>query len=277
MPKDLSRFSLGGLTAVLIGGGGAIGSALSRGMAEAGASVAVCDLSEEKAEAVAASIRDTGAAARAYQVDALDRDSIEGLRDGVLDDLGRVDILVNLTGGNLPEASTSADRAFFDLPLEAVQRTVALNLFGGAILPCQVFGKLLVESRNGGSIINTASMNALRPLTRIPAYSAAKAAVSNFTQWLAVHLAQEYGPGVRVNAMAPGFFLTDQNRYLMLDGTTGNLTERGESIVAHTPLGRLGDPEDLVGAAVWLASPASEFVTGIVLPIDGGFSAYSGV
>ena len=277
MNVDLSAFSLEGTTAVTIGGGGAIGGALSRGLAAAGARVAVCDLFQEKAEEVAGEIKAAGGSGIAVAINSLDRDSLEKGREQILSDFGKLDILVNLTGGNVAEASTSAERSFFDLPLDALERTVALNLFGGAILPTQVFGRSMAENGTGGSIINTASMNALRPLTRIPAYSCAKAAVANFTQWLSVHLAQEYSPDLRVNAIAPGFFLTDQNRYLLLDRESGELTDRGSTIIAHTPMGRIGLPEDLVGAAVWLASPASRFVTGIVLPIDGGFSAFSGV
>ncbi|MDA0748008.1 MAG: SDR family oxidoreductase [bacterium] len=277
MPTNPSPFSLQNLTAVLIGGGGAIGSALALGMAAAGANTVICDLSLEKAKDTASLVRKKGVQAEALEVNALDRASIESAAESVLRTYGQIDILVNLAGGNLAEASTSPDRSFFDLPLSALERTIALNLFAGAILPAQIFGKHMVKNSEGGSIINTASMNAIRPLTRIPAYSAAKAAVANFTQWLAVHLAQEYSPTLRVNAIAPGFFLTDQNRYLLLERDSGELTERGKTIIAHTPMGRIGEPEDLAGAAVWLASPASKFVTGIVLPIDGGFSAFSGV
>ena len=223
MGLSQSAFSLEGTTAVLVGGAGALGSAIAEGMAGAGAAVALCDLAPERAEAVAEGLRSRGGTAAAYEVDALDPSSIREACRSVLRDFGRIDILVNLAGGNLPEASTSAERRFFDLPLSALERTLALNLFAGAILPTQVFAETMVENPEGGSIINTASMNAIRPLTRIPAYSAAKAAVSNFTQWLAVHLAQEYSPKLRVNAIAPGFFLTDQNRYLLIDEDTGDL------------------------------------------------------
>ena len=277
MENDRHPFSLEGKHAVLIGGGGAIGSAVAIGMSEAGAVVAVCDLSLEKARSTHEHIRSDGGEGTTHEVDALSKTSLLAARNAILENHARVDILVNLAGGNLSEASTSQDQSFFDIPLAAMEKTVAINLFAGAFLPTQVFAEEMVQNESGGSIINTASMNALRPLTRIPAYSAAKAAVSNFTQWLAVHIAQEYTPKLRVNAIAPGFFLTDQNRYLLLDPSTNALTGRGETIVSHTPMGRLGDPKDLSGAAVWLASPASEFVTGVVLPIDGGFSAFSGV
>ena len=173
-------------------------------------------------------------------------------------------------------ATTSEGLDFFDLPCDGLVKVVGLNLFGGAIFPSQVFGKIMVKNKNGGSIINISSMNAIRPLTRIPGYSAAKAAVSNFTQWLAVHFAREYNEKIRVNAIAPGFFLTAQNRYLLL-GRNRMLTPRGKAIIAHTPMGRFGRPEELTGACIWLACDASRFVTGTIIPIDGGFNAFSGV
>jgi NAD(P)-dependent dehydrogenase (short-subunit alcohol dehydrogenase family) len=184
-------------------------------------------------------------------------------------------MLINAAGGNHPSATTSADLSFFDLSEEALRFVVDLNLLG-TILPCQVFGRAMVE-RDEGVIVNISSMNAIRPLTRIPAYSSAKAAVSNFTQWLAVHMAQEYSPSIRVNAVAPGFFLTEQNRFLLTNEQNGEFTARGRTIVEHTPMGRIGTAEDLLGTLVWLLSPASAFVTGIVVPVDGGFSAFSGV
>ncbi len=274
---DLAAFSLEGRTAVLIGGAGAIGSAVASGLGRAGATLVIADVAQAKADGAAGRLNEDGLPAKGEWVDALDRDSIESLRDRVLTEYASVDILVNLAGGNLPEASTSADRRFFDLPLDAFERAVAINLFAGAILPTQVFAEAMVEQVDGAAIVNTASMNAIRPLTRIPAYSASKAAVANFTQWLAVHIAQEYTPAVRVNAVAPGFFVTDQNRYLLYDRETGGLTPRGQQVIDHTPMGRMGDPMDVAGPVCFLVSPASAFVTGVVLPVDGGFSAYAGV
>ena len=274
---DFTSFSLEGKTAVLIGGGGAIGMAVARGLGKVGAHVVVCDVTQEKADLGVGSLEDAGLSASGQVVDALSKDSLAACRDRVLDAHDTVDILVNLVGGNLPEASTTEGRTFFDLPIDAFEKAVAINLFGGAILPTQVFLKQMVENPDGGAVINTASMNAIRPLTHIPAYSASKAAVANFTQWLAVHVAQEYTPKVRVNAVAPGFFVTDQNRYLLYDRETGGLTERGQTVIDHTPMGRMGDPDDVAGAVCWLASPAAAFVTGIVVPVDGGFSAFSGV
>ena len=197
------------------------------------------------------------------------------IRD-ILIDFGKVDVLVNAAGGNLKEATTSAELTFFELEISSLQKVINLNLFGGAILPAQIFGKAMIGNKEGGSIINISSMNAFRPLTRIPGYSAAKAAVNNFTQWLAVHFAQEYNKKLRVNAIAPGFFHTRQNHYLLFD-EDNNLSQRGKMIIANTPMGEFGKPEDLVGACIWLASDASRFVSGIVIPIDGGFNAYCGV
>ncbi|UCF35902.1 MAG: SDR family oxidoreductase, partial [Acidobacteriota bacterium] len=193
----------------------------------------------------------------------------------VIEAFGQIDILVNGAGGNSPKATTSPERSFFDLPADALEFVFDLNILG-TIIPSQVVARHMAE-RNSGIILNISSMNAFTPLTRIPAYSAAKAGVSNFTQWLAVHMAQEYSTKIRVNAIAPGFFLTDQNRFLLTDKETGEWTARGQAILDHTPLGRFGKPEDLIGAVHWLLSPASEFVTGVVLPIDGGFQAFSGV
>lgn len=273
----LEAFSLKGKVAVVTAGGGVLCSAIAKGLAAAGARVAVADLRGDMARGVADAIVAAGGIAKSYEMDAFQRRSIETCCESVLADFGPVDILVNGVGGNMKGATTSAEQSFFDLPAEAVQKVVDLNLVAGAIVPSQVFGQRMKDRVNGASIINISSMNAFRPLTRIPGYSAAKAAVSNFTQWLAVHLAQEYNPKLRVNAIAPGFFLTDQNRFLVTDEKTGELTARGKTIVAHTPMGEFGKPEDLIGVAVWLASDASRFVTGVVIPIDGGFSAFSGV
>jgi len=206
----------------------------------------------------------------------MDIEKIKSCRDEVIRDFGRVDILLNAAGGNTKGATTSEELKFFDLPLSALEKVVGLNLFGGALLPSQIFGKDMIKNIEGGSIINISSMSAFRPLTKVPGYSAAKAAVSNFTQWLAVHFTQEYNKKLRVNALAPGFFLTTQNRYL-LTTEKGDLTPRGQLVITHTPMGNFGDPEDLIGACIWLASDASKFVTGIIVPVDGGFSAFSGV
>jgi NAD(P)-dependent dehydrogenase (short-subunit alcohol dehydrogenase family) len=268
----LEQFRLTDKHALLTGGGGVLGAAFARALAQAGATVHITDLNGDAAARVANELCNEGLSADAHALNALDRDALA--RATV--DLPTIDILVNAAGGNAAAATTGPDQSFFDLPLPAFEKVIALNLFGGALLPSQVFGRQMAE-HGGGVIINVSSMNAVRPLTRIPGYSAAKAAVSNFTQWLATHLAQEYNPHIRVNAVAPGFFLTEQNRYLLVNEATGAWTPRGKQILAHTPAGRFGAPEDLAGALVWLCSDAAAFVTGVVLPIDGGFSAYSGV
>jgi NAD(P)-dependent dehydrogenase (short-subunit alcohol dehydrogenase family) len=268
-------FDLSGKTAIVTGGAGVLCALMCRALSAAGAKVAVLDMNADGAKALAAEIRSSGAEAVAVACNVLDRASIETAAQTVLAEYGRVDILVNGAGGNKPQATTSLEQKFFDLPPDALRWVFDLNLMG-TILPSQVFGKLMAD-QGSGVILNISSMNALRPLTRIAAYSAAKAGVSNFTQWLAVHMAQEYSPDIRVNAIAPGFFLTEQNRFLLTDKETGALTSRGNTILAHTPMNRFGAPEDLLGALLWLVSPASAFVTGIIVPVDGGFSAFSGV
>lgn len=270
-------FSLKGKTAVVTGGGGVLGTEIACGLAEAGASVAIGDLLPDMADRCARRILASGGTAKGYTMDVFNADTIRQCCTDIVDDFGGIDILVNAVGGNMKGATTTAEQSFFQIPPEALSKVMDLNLLGGVIVPSQIFVPSMLKNENGGVIINISSMNALRPLTRIPGYSAAKAAVSNFTQWLAVHLAQEYQPLIRVNAIAPGFFLTEQNRYLMTEKDTGDLTARGRTVLNHTPMGRFGNPEDLIGATVWLASDASRFVTGIVLPIDGGFSAFSGV
>jgi NAD(P)-dependent dehydrogenase (short-subunit alcohol dehydrogenase family) len=270
-----SLFGLEGQVAVLTGGGGVLCGTLSRALGKAGVKVAVLDIVLEAAQAVADDIVVGGGQAIAVQCDVLDKTSIEAARDAVLEAYGRVDILINGAGGNNSRATTTPELSFFDLPADGVQWVFNLNIIG-TFLPSQVFGRVIAE-QGKGSIINISSENAIRPLTRIPAYSAAKAAVSNFTQWLAVHMSQNYSAKIRVNALAPGFFLTTQNRYLLMDEQTGKWTARGQQVIDHTPQGRFGDPEELVGVVFWLLSPSARFVHGIVVPIDGGFSAYSGV
>jgi len=268
-------FDLKGKVVAATGGGGVLVGEMSRGLARVGARVAVLDISRDAAQSVVDEIVAAGGQAIAVQTDVVDKPSVEAALATILDRFGRVDVLINGAGGNRPQATTSPELPFFNLPQEAVRWVFDLN-FMGTLIPSQVFGRVMAE-QGEGVILNISSMNAFRPLTRIPAYSAAKAAVSNFTQWLAVHMAQEYSPRIRVNAIAPGFFLTHQNRFLLMDEETGELTPRGRAIVDHTPMGRFGDPADLLGTVLWLLSPASAFVTGIVVPVDGGFSAFSGV
>lgn len=271
----IKPYNFSGQAVVITGGAGVLCSAMSRTLGAAGAKIAALDLMGEAADDLAAEIRADGGEAIGLACDVLDKANIESAAQKVMEAFGRVDILINGAGGNKPQATTSAEQPFFDLPVDAMRMVFDLNLLG-VILPSQVFGKIMAQ-RGRGVILNITSMNAFRPLTRIPAYSAAKAGVSNFTQWLAVHLAQEYSTEIRVNAIAPGFFLTEQNRFLLTDKESGELTQRGNSIIQHTPMARFGTTEDLLGTVLWLLSPASAFVSGIVVPVDGGFSAYSGV
>ena len=274
----MSMFDIKGKNAVILGGGGILGTSMAEGLASEGANIAICDLKVETAVNIAARLGETyKVKAKGYAMNAMEYESLRKACSDVKSDFGSIDILVNAVGGNMKDATTSDTVSYFDLPKEALEKVVNLNLMAGAMLPCQVFGREMAESAAGGSIINISSMNYYRPLTRTPGYSAAKAAVSNFTQWLSVYLAQDYGDKVRVNAIAPGFFLTDQNRYLLTSPETGELTKRGRLIIDHTPMGRYGDPTDLIGTLIWLASDASKFVTGITVPVDGGFSAFSGV
>lgn len=273
---DLAElFNVRGLTAVVTGGSGHLGRAMVHSLARAGVRVAVVSRHAERSEMVAQEIQASGGQALGIACDVLDLAALERTLEQVTSTFGPIDILVNAAGGNHPQATTTANQTFFDLDMQAVNSVFALN-YAGTFQCCQVFGRDMAQ-RGRGCIVNIASMNALRPLTRIPAYSAAKAAVANFTQWLAVYMAQEYTPRIRVNAIAPGFFLTEQNRFLLTDAQSGDLTARGQAIIQHTPAGRFGEPGDLQGTLLWLVSPASAFVTGIVVPVDGGFSAFSGV
>jgi NAD(P)-dependent dehydrogenase (short-subunit alcohol dehydrogenase family) len=268
-------FDLSGQVAVVTGGGGVLCSTLSDALAHCGARVAVLDINLSAAETVAHKIQEQGGEALPVQVDVLDKGALLDAAQRVVEVFGRVDILLNGAGGNKREATTSETLSFFDLSPEAIRWVLDLN-FVGTLLPSQVFGRHMVD-QGSGCIINISSMAAFRPLTRTVAYSPAKAAVSNFTQWLAVHICHNCSHNIRVNAIAPGFFLTEQNRFLLTDQESGELTPRGEQILAHTPMNRFGDPQDLIGAVLWLLSEGASFVHGAVIPIDGGFSAYSGV
>ena len=270
-------FDVKGLNILVTGGAGVLCREMASALVDAGANVAIMDLNLQAASAAIETFPRHAEAGRAIpvQCNVLQADSIQRAVDEALAQLGSIDGLINGAGGNKPDASTNADRSFFALSPDALRWVFELNLMG-TILPSQIVGKHMAE-RKQGTILNISSMNSFRPLTRIPAYSAAKAGVSNFTQWLATHMAQEYSAAIRVNAVAPGFFLTEQNRFLMTEKETGELTPRGKQVLAHTPMARFGTPADLVGTTMWLMSPASSFVTGIVVPVDGGFSAYSGV
>lgn len=268
-------YNFHGKTALITGGNGILGGEIACGLVGLGASVVILDRIADIQQEYQSSMDDGPGDYLVIPGNVLDRDSLLATRQKVIESFGKIDMLINAVGGNHPRATTDAERTFFELPEDALRFTCDLNLLG-TVMPCQVFAEQMVK-QDAGVILNISSMNAFRPLTRIPAYSAAKAAVSNFTQWLAVHMAQEYSPKIRVNAIAPGFFITRQNRFLLLDEAGENLTNRGETIMEHTPMGRFGIPEDLLGTVFWLLSPASQFVTGIVVPVDGGFSAFSGV
>jgi NAD(P)-dependent dehydrogenase (short-subunit alcohol dehydrogenase family) len=270
-------FDFSDKVAVVIGGSGVLCGALARALGKQGAAVVVVGHSNlDRAQAVADDIAAGGGRAIAAKADVLDVASLEALARLAVEAYGRVDILINGAGGAKPEATTSERLPFARLPEDAVRWVFDLN-FLGTFLACQVFSTIMVE-QGSGTILNISSMGAVWPLTRSVAYSAAKASVDNFTRWLAVHVSQEYPEAhIRVNAIAPGFFLTEQNRFLLLQEGTGELTARGGRIVDHTPMGRFGNPEDLIGTTLWLLSDGAAFVHGIVVPVDGGFSAYGGV
>jgi len=264
-----------GQTVVITGGAGILGGEIACALVGCNANVAILDREPSLANRLIERLQSPVGRAIVVYGDVLDVNTLRQAAETIEKEFGKLDGLINAAGGNKPQATTSPDLSFFDLPIDALRWVFDLNIVG-TMLPAQVFGRRMAQ-RGSGVILNISSMNAFRPLTRIPAYSAAKAGVSNFTEWLAVHMAQEYSPRIRVNAIAPGFFLTTQNEFLLTEKETGKLTPRGEAIIAHTPMARFGCPEDLLGAVLWLLSPASAFVTGIVVPIDGGFSAYSGV
>jgi NAD(P)-dependent dehydrogenase (short-subunit alcohol dehydrogenase family) len=277
MKRDelLKFYDFSSRTVVITGGAGVLCSEMATTLTWLGANVVILDHLSELPEHILAAIDGAPGKLTLVHSNVLDKQVLVESAKEIRARFGAVDTLINGAGGNKPAATTSLENTFFDLPKEMLGFVFDLNIMG-TILPCQVFGREMAANKNG-VILNISSMNAFRPLTRIPAYSAAKAGVSNFTQWLAVHMAQEYSPEIRVNAIAPGFFLSEQNRFLMIDKDTGDFTPRGRTILGHTPMNRFGKPQDLLGTVLWLLSPASAFVTGIVVPIDGGFSAFSGV
>jgi NAD(P)-dependent dehydrogenase (short-subunit alcohol dehydrogenase family) len=264
-----------GRTIAITGGAGILGGEMACALVGCGANVAILDRDPSLADRLMDRLGCGPGCAIVVYADVLKPDTLAEAEEAIHKEFGPVDTLINGAGGNKKEATTSTDMSFFDLPADAARWVFDLN-FLGTLIPTQIFSRPMAK-RGEGHILNVSSMSAFSPLTRVPAYSAAKAAISNFTQWLAVHMAQEYSPNIRVNALAPGFFLTEQNRFLLTDEATGELTQRGQTIIDHTPMGRFGDPEDLIGTMMWLLSPASSFVTGIVVPVDGGFSAFSGV
>jgi len=282
--KKISFDDLNGKVCVITGGAGVIGVSIIKALASVGTKVAIVDINEELAKKVAAELAEEfNAEIIGVKANVLDKESLESAKAVINEKFGPIDLLINGAGGNSPQATTQVeqieesdlsnlDKTFYGLQMEGFDKVFALN-FKGTVLPSMVFTRDMLEKKSG-VVLNISSMNSYHPLTKIPAYSAAKASVNNFTEWLAVHLAKV---GIRVNAVAPGFFITNQNRFLVLDEKTGDYSARGNKIVTNTPMGKFGDPDDLQGAALYLLSDLSSFVTGIVIPVDGGFNAYSGV
>ena len=270
MPKD----GLTGRVAVVTGGAGVLGSAMALGLAKAGVKVAVLSRTATKVAAAVQSIESAGGEAMPLVADVLDREQLLAAKDQLLGKWGRIDILVNAAGGNMKGATIMPSQSFFDLSVSDFQKVTDLNL-KGTVIPSLVFGEAM--AKNGkGSIVNISSMAAQRVITRVVGYSASKAAIDNFTRWMSVELALKFGEGLRVNAIAPGFFIGEQNRRLLLN-EDNTLTQRGQMIIDHTPMKRFGEPEELCGTLNWLCSDGAKFVTGIVVPVDGGFSAFSGI
>ena len=269
-----SLFNLDGKVAVITGGGGVLASEIGGGLSKAGVKIVFLDINAEAAEAAARRIREQGGIASGMKTNVLDIDALKKNRDEILAEYGRVDILLNAAGGNMPGATIPPEKTVFDLDIKDMDKVTALN-FNGTVLPSMVFGEVMANQKSG-NIINFSSMAAFQSITRVVGYSAAKAAVSNFTAWMAMELAMKFGGTIRVNAIAPGFFIGNQNRALLLNAD-GSLTRRGQQVVDKTPMGRFGEAHELVGAILFLVSDAASFVTGIVLPIDGGFSTFSGV
>jgi len=269
-----SLFSLENKVAIVTGGSGVLGTAMARGLLNAGAKVILLARNEDKLKKEVDLLDKSGKNVLAFRCNVLDEDDLVSIHTKVLEKFNRIDILINAAGGNIPGATIGVNQNIFDLKIEEFKKVTDLNLSGTA-LPTLIFGKTMADKKSG-SIINISSMAAVRVITRVVGYSAAKAAVDNFTRWMAVELAQKFGSGVRVNAIAPGFLLTEQNRTL-LTNEDGSLTDRGKTIINITPFKRFGNPDELIGGILYLASDASKFVTGTVIPIDGGFSAFSGV
>lgn len=282
--QALSFNDLKGKVCVITGGAGVLGTAMVKAIASVGTQIAIADINKEVAEKVAAEIaEESGAKVIGVKANVLDKSSLETAKAEINAKLGPIDILINGAGGNSPQATTKVETmtednmdkledTFYGLEMEGFDKVFALN-FKGTLLPTMVFTRDMLDNKKG-VVLNVSSMNSYKPLTKIPAYSAAKASINNFTEWLSVHLAKV---GIRVNAVAPGFFITHQNRFLVMDEKTGNFSPRGQKIVDNTPMGKFGEPEDLQGATLFLISDVSNFITGIVIPVDGGYSAFGGV
>src|SRR5512139_1527366 len=271
----MAMYDFTGKTFAVTGGAGALGSDVVVALAGCGANVMILDLKLGGVPAIKERLGERASQVDAVEVNVMNRDSLVAAGEAINKRFGTLYGLVNAAGGNNPRATVNPTMSYFDIPEDALRFVLDLNILG-TMMPCQILAKHMVETGEG-VILNYSSMNAYRPLTNIAAYSASKAAITNFTAWLAVHMAQNYSGKIRVNAIAPGFFLGEQNRFLLIDKETGEWTPRGKKILDHTPMAKLGVPEDLVGCVLWLLSPAASFVTGITVPVDGGFSAYAGV
>ncbi|MCS7004882.1 MAG: SDR family oxidoreductase [Cytophagales bacterium] len=267
-------FALEGKTAIITGGTGVLGGEMAKALARCGVKVAVLGRNQENADRIVKEIREEGGEAIPLLANVVQKDSLEKARDTFFKSYKKLDILVNAAGGNMPGATITPEQTFFDLELQDFRKVMDLNLIG-TVLPTQILASAMATQRSG-VIINISSMAAQRALTRVVGYSASKAAIDNFTKWLAVEMAKKFGEGIRVNAIAPGFFIGEQNKSLLLN-SDGTYTERGKTIIQHTPMGRFGEPSELIGTLIWLCSDASRFVTGTVIAVDGGFSAFSGV
>jgi NAD(P)-dependent dehydrogenase (short-subunit alcohol dehydrogenase family) len=269
-----NMFSLEGQVAVVSGAGGVLGGNISKSLVQAGVKVAVLDIRQEPLDARVAELKEMGGEVAGYIGNVLDKTNLENVRDEILANWGRIDILINTAGGNLPGATLEPDQTVFDMKMEDFQKVTDLNL-NGSVLPCIVFGKAMAD-QGKGSIINISSMATYSAITRVPGYSVAKSGMNIFTQWMAAEMALKFGEGIRVNAVAPGFFIGDQNRKILLNDD-GSYTERSEKVINRTPMRRFGNIDELNGAVQFLCSDAASFITGVILPVDGGFSSFSGV
>ncbi|MFV0537477.1 MAG: SDR family oxidoreductase [Dysgonomonas sp.] len=268
------QFSIEGKVAIITGAGGVLGGSIAKSFIQAGVKVVALDIRQEQLDIRIKELTAEGGEAIGIVGNVLDINSLEEVSKQVVAKWGRIDILLNIAGGNTPKGTLAPDQSFFDMPVTEWEKVTNLNM-NGTVYPSMVFGKVMAEQKSG-CIINVSSMAAYSAITRVPGYSAAKTAVSNFTQWLATEMALKYGDGIRVNAIAPGFFIGDQNRAVLIN-PDGSLTDRSKKVLAKTPMGRFGDITELNGAVQFLCSNAACFITGVVLPIDGGFSAFSGV
>lgn len=268
------NFNLNERVAVITGGGGALGGCIAQSLSQSGVKIVILDLTQESAQQTVDAIEKEGGMAISFSADVLSKKSMEDVSKEILKKWGRIDILLNAAGGNMPGATIGVNQTIFDLSMDDFNKVTELNL-NGSVIPSLVFGKIMAD-QNSGSIINYSSMSVDRVITRVVGYSASKAGIENFTRWMAVEMAHKFGSGVRVNAIAPGFFVGNQNRRLLLN-EDGSYTERGNTIIRNTPMKRFGEAAELNGAIHFLCSDAAQFITGVVLPIDGGFSAFSGV